>query len=57
MWQRPLTRLPPIKSGVADPGKLLRAGWQPTIDTRAGLAALVGRGLAAGRQRGRTEPT
>ena len=26
---------------VADPGKLLRAGWKPTIDTAAGLAALM----------------
>jgi UDP-glucose 4-epimerase len=26
---------------VADPGKLLQAGWQPTIDTAAGLAALM----------------
>ena len=26
---------------VADPAKLLRAGWKPTIDTRAGLAALA----------------
>ena len=26
---------------VADPTKLLRAGWQPTVDTRAGLAALT----------------
>jgi nucleoside-diphosphate-sugar epimerase len=26
---------------VADPGRLLRAGWQPAIDTRLGLAALT----------------
>jgi UDP-glucose 4-epimerase len=26
---------------VADPGKLLHAGWKPTIDTAAGLAALM----------------
>ncbi len=26
---------------VADPGKLLHAGWQPAIDTDAGLAALM----------------
>jgi UDP-glucose 4-epimerase len=26
---------------VADPGKLLRAGWQPPIETAAGLAALA----------------
>ena len=26
---------------VADPAKLLQAGWKPTIDTRAGLAALT----------------
>jgi UDP-glucose 4-epimerase len=26
---------------VADPGKLLQAGWKPTIDTAAGLAALM----------------
>jgi UDP-glucose 4-epimerase len=26
---------------VADPAKLLRAGWRPAIDTRAGLAALA----------------
>jgi UDP-glucose 4-epimerase len=26
---------------VADPAKLLRAGWKPAIDTRAGLAALA----------------
>ena len=26
---------------VADPKKLLRAGWQPPIETRAGLAAMV----------------
>jgi nucleoside-diphosphate-sugar epimerase len=40
-WQRLGGRL------VADPGKLLRAGWQPAIDTRAGLGALTG---AASRQ-------
>jgi UDP-glucose 4-epimerase len=34
-WERVGGRL------VADPGKLLRAGWQPAIDTRAGLAALA----------------
>jgi hypothetical protein len=27
---------------VADPGKLLRAGWTPTVETRTGLAALAG---------------
>ena len=26
---------------VADPAKLLRAGWQPAVDTRSGLAALT----------------
>jgi UDP-glucose 4-epimerase len=26
---------------VADPSKLLRAGWMPTIETRTGLAALA----------------
>jgi UDP-glucose 4-epimerase len=26
---------------VADPGKLLQAGWKPTVDTAAGLAALM----------------
>jgi UDP-glucose 4-epimerase len=26
---------------VADPGKLIRAGWKPATDTRAGLAALA----------------
>jgi UDP-glucose 4-epimerase len=26
---------------VVDPGKLLAAGWRPTIDTRAGLAVMV----------------
>jgi nucleoside-diphosphate-sugar epimerase len=26
---------------VADPKKLLRAGWLPPVDTRAGLAAMV----------------
>jgi UDP-glucose 4-epimerase len=26
---------------VADPSKLLRAGWTPTVETRAGLAALA----------------
>jgi UDP-glucose 4-epimerase len=26
---------------IADPARLLHAGWQPTIDTRAGLAALT----------------
>ena len=26
---------------VADPGKLLDAGWKPTVDTAAGLAALI----------------
>jgi UDP-glucose 4-epimerase len=26
---------------VADPGKLLHAGWKPTVDTAAGLAALM----------------
>ena len=26
---------------VADPGKLLDAGWKPTVDTAAGLAALM----------------
>jgi UDP-glucose 4-epimerase len=35
-WERVGGRL------VADPGKLLRAGWQPAIDTHAGLAALAG---------------
>lgn len=28
-------------SQVADPGKLLRAGWQPSVDTRTGLAELM----------------
>ena len=28
-------------SQVADPGKLLGAGWRPTIDTRTGLTALT----------------
>ena len=31
---------------VADPAKLLRAGWQPAVDSRAGLAALARAGLA-----------
>ena len=35
-WERVGGRL------IADPGKLLLAGWQPAIDTRAGLAALAG---------------
>src|SRR5262249_36464754 len=26
---------------VIDPAKLLRAGWQPPVETRAGLAAMV----------------
>jgi len=26
---------------VADPGKLMQAGWKPALETRAGLAALV----------------
>jgi hypothetical protein len=26
---------------MVDPMKLLRAGWKPTLDTRAGLAALA----------------
>jgi nucleoside-diphosphate-sugar epimerase len=26
---------------VVDPGKLLAAGWRPTVETRAGLAAMV----------------
>ena len=26
---------------VADPAKLMQAGWKPTLDTTAGLAALV----------------
>ena len=26
---------------VADPAKLMQAGWKPALDTRAGLAALV----------------
>ena len=26
---------------VADPGKLLNAGWKPAIDTRTGLTALT----------------
>jgi UDP-glucose 4-epimerase len=34
-WERLGGRL------VADPGKLLRAGWKPPVDTREGLAALV----------------
>ena len=28
-------------SQFADPGKLLRAGWKPSVDTRAGLAELM----------------
>ncbi len=35
IWQRVGGRL------VADPSKLLRAGWRPPIETRAGLAAMV----------------
>jgi len=34
-WQRLAGAL------VVDPGKLMRAGWKPTTDTRADLAALV----------------
>ena len=35
IWQR-------IGGGlVADPGKLLRAGWTPPVETRAGLAAMA----------------
>jgi nucleoside-diphosphate-sugar epimerase len=30
---------------VADPTKLMRAGWKPALDTRAGLAALAGQHL------------
>ena len=30
---------------VADPTKLMRAGWKPALDTRAGLAALAGQNL------------
>ena len=26
---------------IADPAKLLQAGWKPAIDTRAGLAELA----------------
>jgi hypothetical protein len=26
---------------MVDPAKLLNAGWKPTLDTRAGLAALA----------------
>jgi hypothetical protein len=26
---------------VADPAKLIKAGWKPALDTRASLAALV----------------
>jgi nucleoside-diphosphate-sugar epimerase len=33
---------------IADPSKLMSAGWQPSVDTRAGLAALAQFGLAAG---------
>jgi len=28
---------------VAEPAKLLQAGWQPPVETRAGLAALLRR--------------
>ena len=41
-------------SQVADPTKLLRAGWKPTVDTRAGLSAL-GR-WAAQRNSSNAEP-
>jgi nucleoside-diphosphate-sugar epimerase len=34
-------------SQVADPGKLVRAGWQPAIDTRTGLAELARGGRVA----------
>ena len=37
IWQR-------IGGGlVADPGKLLRAGWKPPVETRAALAAMAQR--------------
>jgi hypothetical protein len=29
---------------VADPGKLMQAGWKPALETRAGLAALAREG-------------
>jgi UDP-glucose 4-epimerase len=32
---------------IANPSKLLNAGWRPKVDTRAGLAALAQRGSAA----------
>jgi nucleoside-diphosphate-sugar epimerase len=32
---------------VADPEKLLRAGWRPSVDTRDGLAAMTGGSRAA----------
>jgi len=33
---------------VAEPGKLLEAGWQPPVDTRAGLAALMRGNIRSG---------
>jgi UDP-glucose 4-epimerase len=33
---------------VAEPDKLLKAGWQPPVETRVGLAALMRRNVTAG---------
>ena len=36
---------------VVDPGKLLRAGWTPAVDTKTGLAAMIDAARADARTR------